>query len=97
MKRATWMMIVVCGLSYGQMLTPRVSTDLADRALVKQAREFLQRMRETTDHGYADRAQKLVERRCGRCRRTMACPRHHLGKVVPEEVDLVLHTQRLIS
>ncbi|MBL8176317.1 MAG: tetratricopeptide repeat protein [Bryobacterales bacterium] len=76
--------LLVGGLA-GQMLAPRVSKDASDQALVKQAREYLQKMRETTDYGYADRAQKLVDQALRRM------PENYEALRVQNEIDLFRH------
>ncbi len=43
--------VVLSGVAPAQLLVPRVSTDEAGKALVRQAREYMQQMRETTDYG----------------------------------------------
>jgi len=75
----------VAGSLLGQALMPRVSTDAADQAVVKQAREYLQKMRETTDYGYADRAQKLVDQALRRM------PENYEALRVQNEIDLFRH------
>ncbi|MBL8175046.1 MAG: tetratricopeptide repeat protein, partial [Bryobacterales bacterium] len=75
----------VAGSLFGQALMPRVSTDAADLAMVKQAREYLQKMRETTDYGYADRAQKLVDQALRRM------PENYEALRVQNEIDLFRH------
>mgnify|MGYP001321345789 CR=1 FL=1 len=69
----------------GQALAPNRSTDPTAKAAVKQAREYLQKMRETTDYGYADRAQKLIDKAL----RQM--PENYEALRVQNELDLFRH------
>lgn len=69
----------------GQALAPRLGTAPEDKAAVKQAREYLQKMRETTDYGYADRAQKLIDAALRRM------PENYEALRVQNELDLFRH------
>lgn len=77
--------VVLSGVAPAQLLVPRVSTDEADKALVRQARQYMQQMRETTDYGYAGRAQKLIDKALRQS------PENYEALRVQNEIDLFRH------